>query len=58
VGYGLYLEKESFLLSLAIFKNFGISYNKKHSILTFDTFIKLGLAVEISPKVWREQFTS
>lgn len=32
--------------------------HKRHYILTFGTFIKLGLAVEISPKVWIEQFTN
>lgn len=38
-------------------KEFIISH-KRYSGLTFGTFIKLGLAVEINPKVWIEQFTS
>jgi hypothetical protein len=38
-------------------KKFSISL-KDNSTLTLGTFMKLGLAVEINPKVWIEQFTS
>lgn len=35
-----------------------VDLTKMSTIFTFDTFIKLGLAVEIKPKVCIEQFTS
>lgn len=44
--------------SLNTSRIFSIPHKKMYSIFTCDIFIKLGLAVEIKPKVWIEQFTS
>lgn len=53
----MFLGKKSFWPRLKYLRIF-VSLTKKPGIFTFDTSIKLGLAIEIKPKVWIEQFTS